>query len=203
MKSLGLLGLVEIRQGDGTYLRGADSELLPKVIEWGLLLGEQRTIDLVEARQHIEIVVAGLAAERRSAADLRDIRICLQRMQRAKQAKAYVLADVAFHLRVAEASQNTILSSMLNSVQSLLHVWIRRVIEAGGDTQRSYAEHATIFEAIERQDSAAATAAMAFHMDGAAGRLMAALEEHAATQLPTERDQIPHHIRRTRRVGTG
>lgn len=36
LKSLGLLGLVEVRQGDGTYLRKPDSDLLPRVIEWGL-----------------------------------------------------------------------------------------------------------------------------------------------------------------------
>ena len=42
LKSLHLLGLLEVRQGDGTYLKRTDSELLPQVIEWGLLLGEKR-----------------------------------------------------------------------------------------------------------------------------------------------------------------
>ena len=37
LKSLHLLGLLEVRQGDGTYLKRTDSELLPQVIEWGLL----------------------------------------------------------------------------------------------------------------------------------------------------------------------
>ena len=41
LKSLGLLGLVEVRQGDGTYLRRIESDLLPRVIEWGLLLGRE------------------------------------------------------------------------------------------------------------------------------------------------------------------
>ena len=59
LKALSLIGLVEVRQGDGTYLRRADSALLPEVIEWGLLLGEPRTMDLVEARQEIEIILAG------------------------------------------------------------------------------------------------------------------------------------------------
>src|SRR5579875_783048 len=51
LKSLGLLGLLDVRPGDGTYVRQPDSAFLPKVIEWGLLLGEHRTQDLIEARQ--------------------------------------------------------------------------------------------------------------------------------------------------------
>lgn len=80
IKALSLIGLVEVRQGDGTYLRKADSALLPEVIEWGLLLGERRTMDLVEARQEIEIVIAGLAARRRTAQDIEEGTRLLQRM---------------------------------------------------------------------------------------------------------------------------
>ena len=82
LKSLTLLGLVEVRHGDGTYLKKADSALLPQVIEWGLLLGEQRTLDLVEARQKIEADIAGLAAARRDEADVAELRRLLERMER-------------------------------------------------------------------------------------------------------------------------
>src|SRR5687767_8674020 len=47
LKSLTLLGLIEVRQGDGNYVRATESSLLPQAIEWGLLLGAKRTRDLV------------------------------------------------------------------------------------------------------------------------------------------------------------
>jgi len=181
LKSLGLLGIVDFRQGDGTYLRGPDSEILPRVIEWGLLLGERRTLDLVEARQHIEIVVAGLAAERRDQDDLREMRRQLTAMQRAKTTDAFVEADVAFHLSVAAASKNTVLSNMQTSIAALLKVWIRRVIDAADDSRPSYQEHVPILRAIEGKDAAAASKAMEAHMHGAAERLRGALEAHKAT----------------------
>jgi GntR family transcriptional regulator, transcriptional repressor for pyruvate dehydrogenase complex len=180
LKSLHLLGLLEVRQGDGTYLKRTDSELLPQVIEWGLLLGERPAIDLVEARAHLEVVVAGLAAERRDDQAIDDLRTLLDTMRTSSDDPVrFVEADVGFHLRVAEAAGNVILNDMLNGVRALLRVWIRRVVEAAGETGPSYQEHLPIFEAIERGDREAATAAMAAHMEGASARLKATISNSA------------------------
>lgn len=180
LKSLHVLGLLEVRQGDGTYLKRTDSELLPQVIEWGLLLGERPALDLVEARAHLEVVVAGLAAERRDARALDDLRELLTAMRESNDNPLqFVEADVGFHLRVAEAADNVILNDMLSGVRALLRVWIRRVVEAAGQTGPSYQDHLPIFEAIERGDRAAAVAAMAAHMEGASARLKATIEQSA------------------------
>jgi GntR family transcriptional regulator, transcriptional repressor for pyruvate dehydrogenase complex len=180
LKSLHLLGLLEVRQGDGTYLKRTDSELLPQVIEWGLLLGERPALDLVEARAHLEVVVAGLAAERRDQQALEELRGLLETMRTSSDDPVrFVEADVGFHLRVAEAAGNVVLNDMLNGVRALLRVWIRRVIEAAGKTGPSYLEHLPIFEAIERGDREAAVAAMAAHMEGASARLKASISQSA------------------------
>lgn len=177
LKSLGLLGILEVRQGDGTYVRRLESELLPKVVEWGLLLGEQRTFDLVEARQHIELVTAKLAAERRDEADLKAMEQGLDAMRRSRSdATLFVTADVAFHLAVARAAKNTVLSDVLASVQSLLQVWVTRVIRAAGDSRPSFLEHVPVYEAILARDAAAAVTAMHVHLTGAQERLIAALK---------------------------
>ena len=188
LKSLHLLGLLEVRQGDGTYLKRTDSELLPQVIEWGLLLGERPALDLVEARAHLEVVVAGLAAERRDPQALDDLRGLLTAMRESSDNPLrFVEADVGFHLRVAEAAGNVVLSDMLSGVQALLRVWIRRVVEAAGRTGPSYEEHVPIFEAIERGDRAAATEAMAVHMEGASARLRATISQSAWSKATAER----------------
>jgi GntR family transcriptional repressor for pyruvate dehydrogenase complex len=182
--ALTLIGLIEVRHGDGTYLKRAESTLLPQVVEWGLLLGEQRTADLVEARQKIEVDIAGLAALRRTEDDLDDLARILARMgsevREDADAAAFVDADVAFHLRLAEAARNSALRDVLSSIQALLRAWIGRVI-AEGYREISYAEHVPILEAVRRQDAAAAEAAMDAHMRSASRRLQAALE-HASRQ---------------------
>lgn len=171
LKALSLIGLVEVRQGDGTYLRKADSALLPEVIEWGLLIGEKRTMDLVEARQEIEVVIAGLAARRRSEGDLAELKRLLDRMRDSRDVQTFVEADVAFHLRLAEAAGNSVLRDVHSSIQALLRTWIARVMAAAGSTSPSYEEHEPVYDAVVAGDPAAAQAAMAAHMRSAADRL--------------------------------
>lgn len=187
LKSLGLLGLLEVRQGDGTYVRSPDSSLLPRVVEWGLLVGEQRTSDLVETRQHLEPVTARLAAERRSRDQLAEIRTHLHGMRDAADNDVFVDADVAFHLSIAAATGNTVLSNMLGSIASLLNVWIRNVVEAAESTEPSYLEHVPIYEAIADRNPDGAAAAMRAHMDGAACRLNEAIAAHNAEKVGTQR----------------
>jgi len=188
LKSLTLLGLVEVRQGDGTYLKRPDSELLPQAIEWGLLLGVKRTTDLVEVRRHLEVICAGLAAERRDETALADLRSLLGKMRAAgRDANSFVEADIAFHLRLAQAAENQALSEILSSIRSLLRVWIARVIGAAGDSSPSYEEHVPILEAVERGDAAAAREAMEVHMARASKRLAATLESDGLRQSGARR----------------
>ena len=187
--ALDLLGVIETRQGAGSYIKGEASDLLPQSIEWGLMLGRPRTLDLVEARRHIEIVNAGLAAQRSSAEDHKRIeRVYADMVSSAKDSKAFVDADVAFHLEIASLAQNSVLSDMLTSIRSLLHVWVTRAAagqESTGDTLR---EHRLVMEAVLAGDSDKARQAMEHHMDRAGARLTRSIDaeakEMAATPKP-------------------
>lgn len=176
LRPLTWLGIIEVRQGDGTYLRGMTSELLPKVVEWGLLLGEERVMDLVEARRHIEGITARLAAERRTKEGADEIEAALKRMSNAVQNReALVDADIAFHLKVAEIAGNTVLSGILTNIQSLLRVWIDRVSQSASSQEPAYHEHVPIAQAIVAGDGDRAAAAMTDHLCSATARLLETL----------------------------
>lgn len=177
IKSLTVLGLIDVRQGDGTYLKRTDSPLLPLAVEWGLLLGSKRVADLIEARYHLEIVLAGLAAERRDEAALAEMQRCLGIMAQKPGTDEFVAADLGFHLQISEAAGNRSLMQVMSSIRTLLQVWISRVAHAPGTAPATAEEHVAVYEAIERGDPAAAHAAMAAHMAGAAARLRRTLAE--------------------------
>lgn len=177
LKVLDVLGIVEVRQGDGTYLKQTTSDLLPQAIEWGLMLGERRTRDLIEARRHIEILSGRLAAERADESDISALRGHLDRMTKAPDNTSFADADVAFHLALATAADNSVLEDILRSISSLLRVWIRRAVEQAGQTRTSIAEHAAVLAAIESHSPDLAADAMAAHMDAAAARLRDSLAD--------------------------
>jgi GntR family transcriptional regulator, transcriptional repressor for pyruvate dehydrogenase complex len=180
IKSLSLLGLLEVRQGDGTYITGSASNLLPEVVEWGLLLGEQRILDLVEVREHLEVFIAGLAAERHTPDDVAALQAAVETMSGAgSDVSRYIKGDYGFHRALAQATGNEVLISLSHSFRALLQVWSARCVEEERDTARLAAEHQPIVRAVERANANAARAAMAKHMKTANARLVRALPADA------------------------
>lgn len=164
LKTLTVLGLLEARLGDGTYLTKNASGLLPQMIEWGLLLGEKNTADLLEARKHIEITIAGLAAVRRTEQDLTELAELLDDMASyTDEIEAFIETDIAFHLKLADMTYNTTFKSIITSIQSLLRALIKVVLESRGDARYAFIEHEKIYKAIKAGDSAAASLAMEEH----------------------------------------
>lgn len=176
LKALGFLGLLEVRPGDGTFLANTQSALLPKMIEWGVLLGEKPIHDVMEARTHIEVTVARIAAERRRDADLDELRSHLDRMRDSvKDKETFQHADVAFHLTLAQASCNVVFADILNSMHILMEVWSKRTLENSQDLYPYYEEHLAVFNGVKAQDPEAAAAAMSRHMSGALQRIEAVM----------------------------
>lgn len=173
IKSLSLLGLLEVRQGDGTYMTGSTSTLLPEVVEWGLLLGAQSILDLVEVRAHLEVFIAGLAAERHTPEDVTALWAAVDTMRGAGSDVArYIEGDYEFHRALAKATGNEVLISLSHSFRALLQVWSARCVEEEKDTARLAAEHQPIVRAVERDRVDAARSAMAKHMKTANARLV-------------------------------
>lgn len=179
IKSLGFLGLLEIRQSSGTYFRGTDSDVLYRLFELGLIMGEQGARDMVQARAELEVIVAGLAAQSRDEVGVELLRARLTAMRECPD-EEFPEADTAFHAALGELAGNTVLRDMLKGMRAMVQRgWVERT-----GTVRSrkvaYDDHVPIYEAVAEGDAEAARAAMARHMEGASRRLMQALEQREA-----------------------
>ena len=178
VQSLGLLGALDIRQGDGTYLRRGQEGMLTKVIEWGLFLGEARLFDLVEARCEVEPVLAGFAAARQTAEELADLRRMLKVQASADiSVDDFVEVDIAFHLQIAAMSKNTVLRDVLTSITSLLRVWMTRSLRAANGTRTTFNEHVVVFDRIAEGNVSGAGEGMRTHLTCARLRLERTLDQ--------------------------
>ncbi|GAA3922842.1 FadR/GntR family transcriptional regulator [Microbacterium invictum] len=174
LAALEILGIVDVRPGSGTYLRGRPSELLPQTLRWGLLIGERNTAQLLELRSGLEIYVARLAAGRAGATDLTALEATLARMRTTvADLKNFARADLEFHHALASAADNATLVDLLHVVRSLLQVYADRAVHDEGAARLAVAEHDAVFQAIAAGDADAAASAMAVHMATAAARIAA------------------------------
>lgn len=178
LRSLGTLGIVEGRVGEGTFVSADSSRQLEKSLQWGLLLDEKGIDDLVETRLMLECRTAEAAAERATAEDVDRIRHAVTALEASlRDQERFLEADLEFHLAIASASQNRILASMLNLTRNYLQRWIVQSLddptrpEGERRARLSLDEHRAILSAIESGDPDQARESMRIHIVSSSGGL--------------------------------
>jgi GntR family transcriptional repressor for pyruvate dehydrogenase complex len=168
------LGVVESRQGSGVFVRQA--AFAPLNFDARSAASMQAVIQMVEVRRALEAEVAALAAQRRNAEQLRDIRHAMQALDHAVLAGGGgAEEDVNYHRAIASAAQNPFLISTLDYLRQFLRgvTQVTRANEARhADFVRQVRdEHEAITRAIELGDAAQARQAATRHMDQAIERI--------------------------------
>ena len=174
LAALEVLGVVSVRPGSGTYLRGSASELLPRTLSWGVLLHGDQTRELFEVRHGLEVQAARQAATFVSDEALRALADHLETMRRSTgDPGAFAAAEALFHEELAAAADNGVIRDLLASIRSLVHVPAGTA--PGDDAPLTVDGHAAVLAALEIRDPEAAAAAMHRHMTRAGARLRASL----------------------------
>jgi GntR family transcriptional repressor for pyruvate dehydrogenase complex len=182
LAALELLGVVTVRPGSGTYLRGRASELLPQTLSWGMLIGAPKTRELIGVRHGLEVQAARQAATSITADGLELLTGHLAEMESNKSSfDRFVAADMKFHQAIADAADNSLLDDMLQSIRSLIRVWVERALNDTTHAQTTCKEHRAILTALATGSSDRAAKAMSVHMDSAARRLQPTLEEYQSS----------------------
>jgi DNA-binding GntR family transcriptional regulator len=132
-------------------------------------LGLDRVLERLEARLHLEPVLARLAAERRTDDDLAALRVSIEDERTARTAAAAHDASRAFHLAVATATRN---AALVRLIDSLWIADVGRRLLARRRTQPDWqeadvAEHLELLAAIEARDGDRAETLMREHVESA------------------------------------
>lgn len=166
VKALRQRGLVEIQPGRGTFITNGASEAVRHSL--GLLMkiaGIDASPDLIEVREIIEPEIAALSAVRATEDHIAAMREAIAKMDTALQdPDRYIEADLDFHLVLAEATQNTLIPTLIDSIVDLLREQRARIFRVAGGPQRGQVYHKRILDAIIRHDAAAAREAMRAHL---------------------------------------
>jgi GntR family transcriptional regulator, transcriptional repressor for pyruvate dehydrogenase complex len=166
VRALTLLGVIEPRQGDGSYITGLGPELLLGALALAVdLQGEEHMPDLVAVRRILEPAATALAATRATSEELATIRSYIHPELTDEQVNAHVKMDYEFHHAIARASGNPLLAVLLDGLAAptvRMRVW--RGITLPGVLDRTLHEHRAIADALEARDPELAYAAATMHV---------------------------------------
>lgn len=172
-------GLVETRQGVGAFVSERSTRHIR--IKDGELFDRQSFRALFQLRVPLEIEAAGLAAVHYTEDDLAQIDQALDRMSgAAKWTEEGIIADLAFHRAVAEATHNEYFALFIGFIAERISLAInaarsRAVLEE--IVEVTIAEHVLLRDAIKSRDPKAARETMRAHLHGAASRIDLSLEQ--------------------------
>ncbi|MGO4189952.1 FadR/GntR family transcriptional regulator [Pseudarthrobacter sp. TAF60_1] len=157
LRSCTALGLTVTKTGKGTFV------VADKVAN-DLTLGQYSARDLTEARPHIEVPAAGLAAKRRTEDELETMRHIVAAMTTETDPESWVALDSSFHAAIARASGNKVFASVVADIRGALAFQSETLNMVADRQHASDAEHQRILEAIEAGSADEATSAMADHL---------------------------------------
>jgi GntR family transcriptional repressor for pyruvate dehydrogenase complex len=168
VRALSLVRVLDVRQGDGTYVSSLEPDLLlgdPTRFAAPLLRGDT-ILELFEVRRLLEPSAAALAALRRDDEDEAALKRELDRMHDAGESvEGLVEADAAFHDVIAGAARNSVLRSLIQSLSTrTIRARIWHGIAERDSLERARAEHRRIYEAIVAGDPELARAATTIHI---------------------------------------
>jgi GntR family transcriptional repressor for pyruvate dehydrogenase complex len=120
---------------------------------------------VLEIRLLLEVEVAGLAAERRTSADLEELEeILREAMEIQDDRDAFAECDVEFHAALAGATHNELFSVILDSLTDIMLRMRQMAFDVPGMVQRSFKYHGAILEQVRAGDVEGARQAMRVHL---------------------------------------
>jgi GntR family transcriptional repressor for pyruvate dehydrogenase complex len=177
VRALSLIHILDVRQGDGTYVTSLEPRLLLEAMSFVVDFHRDDTVlDFLEVRRILEPAAAALAAVQMSDEDVDKLGLLLDEVNPDSSLENLIENDLEFHRRIASASGNSVLSSLIDSLSlptSRARTW--RGLTQEGAQERTLAEHRAIYDGLVSRQPEVARAWATVHVAGVEQWLRASL----------------------------
>ena len=166
VKALSLINILDVRQGDGTYVTSLEPPLLLEALSFVIdFHRDDEVLEYLAVRRILEPAAVAMAAGRISAEEIESLRDLLDGLGPEPSIDKLVANDLEFHRRTAAACGNKALASLLGTLSgptTRARIW--RGLTQRGATARTLAEHRAILDALAAKDAEAARAWSTVHI---------------------------------------
>jgi GntR family transcriptional regulator, transcriptional repressor for pyruvate dehydrogenase complex len=160
--ALEVQGVLSVRHGDGAILVRRPSE--ERAIK-ALREHADRIPDIIEAREALEVKLVGLAAARRSDAEMAAIDAAIEKMESEIDAgERGVMGDEMFHEAITVAAHSSLLAKLMHEISGLIKETRIESLSQEDRPRASLEGHRRIADAVRKQDPQEASQAMADHI---------------------------------------
>ena len=182
VRALSLVRILDVRQGDGTYVTSLQPDLLMETMGFVVDFHQDAgVLHLFEVRRALEPMAAERAAQLMSADDAAALSVLLDELGPEPDVEALVANDIEFHHRIADGSRNPVLCSLIDSLSGptqRARLW--RGLTQQDAVERTLREHRSIAAAIQQREAGLARAWATVHIAGVEEWIRSSLQEPAA-----------------------
>ncbi|MCU7726211.1 FadR family transcriptional regulator [Actinoplanes sp. KI2] len=179
VKALSLIRVLDVRQGDGTYVTSLAPQMLLDALNFIVDFHRDDTVlEFFEVRRILEPAATALAAQRMSDDDVRELGKVLADLSDDAGIDELVANDLEFHHRIAAGSGNTLLCSLIDSLSgptTRARIW--RGLTQAGAVEKTREQHAAILGAIATRQPELARSWATVHVAGVEDWLRVALQD--------------------------
>lgn len=171
IRSLEMMGFVEIKPGDGTFVRNTNADDIIQPLAMFLAVEKSSLLEMLELRRIFETASARMAAERATEEELAKLKDSLQKMEEGlnlQDSETGEEFDTAFHYTVAEATHNALLFRLFRTISEDFSRSVsaarRQLYTDAHNPQKIIDQHRRIYEAIKSRNPDKAAQAMFEHL---------------------------------------
>ena len=165
LRALESTGLIEIRAGEGAFVREVSVEALIEPLALVILTQREAVAELYEARRLLEPPIAALAARRAGPDELAEMtRILDEQAGEVAAGRTGLAQDAAFHTAIGHSAHNRAITRIVAALMDLLTQTREDSLHTPGRPERSHQDHRRILAAIRSRDEDAARQAMLDHL---------------------------------------
>jgi GntR family transcriptional repressor for pyruvate dehydrogenase complex len=181
LSALEMMGLLEVRTGEGTFIKQIKADSMMSSLAWALHLDKGSVLEMLEVRRMIEVQAVGYAAQRATIKEINELAQTLETMKNNLKNSEIISekADLKFHYTIAIATHNKITVRLMDTISDNLHHLIRasrsKLYEGKYTPELLYQEHVTIYEAIKNKDPEEAKHQMLLHLSGVEEEILKSL----------------------------
>ncbi|MBP0453053.1 MULTISPECIES: FadR/GntR family transcriptional regulator [unclassified Kitasatospora] len=168
VKALSLIRVLDVRQGDGTYVTSLEPNLLMDALGFVVDFHQDDTVlEFLEVRRILEPAAAAMAARVMSDEDIAALREVLDGLSDDATLQELIDNDLEFHRRIAAGSGNTVLCSLIDGLSgptARARIW--RGLTEEGAVESTRQQHRAILDAITRRSPELARSWATVHVAG-------------------------------------